>query len=132
MRPTIINPPTLAPPRGYSNGLLYPPGSILFVAGQVGWNAQSEIVSSFFSVQFAQALDNVLAVVRAAGGQPEHIARLTIYVTNKQRYNDARADVGQRYRERMGDHYPTMSLVEVKDLLEAGAQVEIEATAVLP
>jgi enamine deaminase RidA (YjgF/YER057c/UK114 family) len=131
MSHTIVNPPTLAPPRGYSNGLVYPPGALLFVAGQIGWNAQGELVSSYFSVQFAQALDNVLAVVHAAGGRPDQIARLTIYVTNKQRYSDARADVGQRYRERMGEHYPTMTLVEVKDLLEPGAQVEIEATAVI-
>jgi enamine deaminase RidA (YjgF/YER057c/UK114 family) len=127
-----INPETLAPARGYSNGLVLGPGRILFVAGQIGWDREGRLVSDVFSAQFAQALENVVAVVRAAGGQPEHIGRLTIYVTNKQRYLAELKAVGAAYRERMGKHYPAMALVEVQDLLEEGALVEIEATAVLP
>jgi enamine deaminase RidA (YjgF/YER057c/UK114 family) len=107
-------------------------GRMLFVAGQIGWDAESRIVSDDFAAQFAQALDNVLDVVREAGGAPEHIGRFTIFVTDKKTYLAAAKAVGVAYRERMGKHYPAMSLVEVADLLEEGALVEIEATAVLP
>lgn len=129
---TIVNPDSLAPPRGYSNGMVLGGGRMLFVAGQIGWDAESRIVSDDFAAQFAQALDNVLDVVREAGGAPEHIGRFTIFVTDKKTYLAAAKAVGVAYRERMGKHYPAMSLVEVADLLEEGALVEIEATAVLP
>jgi enamine deaminase RidA (YjgF/YER057c/UK114 family) len=130
--PTVINPDALAPPRGYSNGMVMSGGRILFVAGQIGWDAAMRFPTAELVGQFALALDNVLAVVREAGGGPEHVGRLTIYVTDKQRYMaDAKA-IGAAYRERMGTHYPAMALVEVKSLLEDRAQVEIEATAVLP
>lgn len=129
---TVIAPGSLAPARGYSNGIVLSGTRTLFVAGQVGWDREAKIVSSDLTAQFAQALDNVLAVVREAGGAPEHIGRLTIYVTDKQRYLTATKAIGAAYRERMGRHYPAMALVEVKDLLEEGALVEIEATAVLP
>jgi len=125
----VVTPPALASPRGYSHGLKG--GELLFVAGQIGWDAQQRVVSSDFVAQFAQALDNVLAVVRAAGGVPETIARLTIYVTDKHEYRARARDVGTAYRERMGRHYPAMTLVEVRALLEDAAKVEIEATAVL-
>jgi enamine deaminase RidA (YjgF/YER057c/UK114 family) len=129
----VINPTTLGAPKGYSNGILAPAGGrLLFVAGQVAWNERQAIESDVFAKQFAQALDNVLAVVRGAGGNPEHIARLTIYVTDKSEYIAQSREVGAEYRTRMGKHFPAMALVEVKSLLEAGAKLEIEATAVLP
>lgn len=129
---TVVNPSTLAPPRGYSNGLVLPPGRTLFVAGQIGWDAASKLVGPTMAAQFAQALRNVLDVVREAGGTPEHIGRFTIYVTDKRAYLSAAKEIGATYRELMGRHYPAMALVQVADLLEEGALVEIEATAVLP
>jgi len=128
MRP--VSPGTLAPARGYSHGMRGS-GELLFVAGQVGWNGAAQLVSDDFALQFGQALDNVLAVVREAGGSPESIGRLTIYVVDKGEYLARARDVGAVYRARMGRHFPAMALVEVKSLLEAGAKVEIEATALL-
>lgn len=125
-----VNPPGLARPSGYSHGLRGR-GELLFVAGQVGWDAQERMVSDDFVAQFAQALDNVLAVVRAAGGVPESVGRLTVYVTDKDEYLRRRRELGPAWRERFGRHYPAMALVEVKGLLEPGAQLEIEATALL-
>ena len=125
-----VTPASLAPPRGYSHGMVGE-GRVLFVAGQIGWNAQGELVSERFVEQFDQALANVLAVVAEAGGHAGSIGRLTIYVVDKSEYLAATTEVGQRYRERMGKHFPAMTLVEVKSLLEPGARVEIEATAVL-
>jgi enamine deaminase RidA (YjgF/YER057c/UK114 family) len=131
--PLPINPAELGAPRGYSNGMLAPPGArLLFVAGQVGWNEQQELVGSGFAEQFGAALANVVAVVRHAGGQPEHLARLTIYVVDRRDYLAALEEVGAAYRGIMGRHYPAMSLIEVSALLEPGARVEIEATAALP
>jgi len=126
----IINPPGLPPPRGYSNGVVAE-GRMLFVAGQIGWNESSRLVGDSFIDQFDQALANVLTVVTAAGGAPESVSRLTIFITDKGQYLSATEEIGQRYRARMGRHYPAMSLVEVKALLEPGALVEIEATAVI-
>jgi len=129
----IINPEELGRPRGYANGVIAPPGGrLLFVAGQIAWDERQQIVSADFVEQFERALANVLAVVRAAGGGPEQVARLVVYVTDKREYQARSADVGARWRALMGRHYPAMSLVEVKSLLEDDAQVEIEATAVLP
>ncbi|MGE0328106.1 MAG: RidA family protein [Polyangiaceae bacterium] len=128
-----INPESWGEPKGYANGVLAPAGGrLLFVAGQIGWDENQKIVSDDFALQFAQALSNVVTVVRAAGGQPEHIARLTIYVTDKQLYLADLKGIGASYRELMGRHYPAMALLEVKGLLEPGAMVEIEATAVVP
>jgi len=127
---TIINPPALAPPRGYSHGTAGS-GRVLFVAGQIGWNQQAELVGDRFADQFDQALANVLTVVQEAGGAPESIGRLTMYVVDKREYIAAQRQVGERYRARMGGHYPAMTLVEVKSLLEEGAKVEIEATALI-
>ena len=129
----IINPEQLGAPRGYSNGMLAPAGGrLLFVAGQVGWDGAQRLVEGGFVPQLAQALANVVTVVRAAGGSSEDIARLTIYVTSKREYGDHLKAVGEAYRAVMGRHYPAMALVEVSGLLEPGALVEIEATAVLP
>lgn len=126
----IVNPPSLAPPRGYSHGIVGR-GRTLFVAGQIGWNDRSTLVADTFVEQFDQALANLITVVTEAGGVPESVARLTIYVTDKSEYLAARKAVGERYRSRMGSHYPAMTLVEVKSLLEEGAKVEIEATALI-
>ncbi len=128
-----IDPEALGLPRGYSNGILVPAGwRILFVAGQVAWNAAHEIVSDSFGEQFEQALANLLTVVREAGGGPEHLGRLTIYVVDRVPYQESLKEVGEAYRRQMGKHFPAMTLVEVAALLEEGALVEIEATAALP
>ena len=128
---TIVNPGTLAAPRGYNNGVLVEGGSMLFVAGQVGWDLERRIVSDDFAGQFAQALENVLAVVHQAGGEPANIARLSIFVTDKKEYVAALKNIGAAYRLLMGTHYPAMTLVEVSALLEDSAKVEIEAIAVI-
>lgn len=129
---TVINPPSLAAPRGYSNGLVMTCGRVLFVAGQIGWTRDAKLVDGGMATQFAQALANVADVVREAGALPEHVGRLTIYVTDKRAYLAATKEIGAAYRAVFGRHYPAMSLVQVADLLEDGAMVEIEATAVIP
>jgi len=132
MKMTIINPEALGQPRGYSNGMLFEGGSILFIAGQVGWDRESRIVSDDFAEQFVQALENVLTVVRQAGGGPENIGRMLIFVTDKDEYESRLRDIGSAYRQLMGKHFPAMTLVEVSSLLERLAKVEIEALAVIP
>jgi enamine deaminase RidA (YjgF/YER057c/UK114 family) len=132
MRMTFINPESLGAPRGYNNGVLVAGGKLLFVAGQIAWNSEQRMVSDDFIEQFAQALGNVIAVVRAAGGTASDIAQLRVYVTDKQAYTTNLKQVGAAYRELMGRHYPAMALVEVAALVEDLAQVEIEAIACLP
>lgn len=128
----LINPASLGAPRGYSNGVLTDAGGrLLFVAGQVGWDKEQTIVSENFVEQFDRALANVVAVVSEAGGDPDQIARLVIYVTDKKEYKLSLREVGETYRARMGKHFPAMVLIEVKGLLEDKAKVEIEAVAVL-
>jgi enamine deaminase RidA (YjgF/YER057c/UK114 family) len=128
----LINPESLGAPKGYSNGVLADAaGRLLFVAGQIGWNNEQTIVSESFVEQFDRALANVVTVVTEAGGTPQQIARLVIYVTNKREYIDHREEVGQVYRRHLGKHFPAMALVEVKSLLADEAKVEIEAIAVL-
>lgn len=128
----IINPDTLGAPKGFANGVLSEAGKLLFIAGQIGWDENQLIVSDNLTEQFDRALANVIAVVNEAGGQPEHIARLVIYVTNKHEYREEMKPIGVRYRQHMGKHFPAMVLVEVKSLLEDAAKVEIEGTAILP
>lgn len=128
---TPVNPPELARPRGYSHGA-WGEGRVLALAGQIGWDAQSKLVSGEFAPQFAQALANLMAVLRAGGGQPEHLISLRIYVTDKQRYNACLKEVGASYRTELGKHFPAMALLQVADLLEDGALVEIEGLAVIP
>ena len=129
---TFINPESLGAPRGYANGVLAEAGGrLLFVAGQVGWDERQRIVSPDLVAQFERALANVITVVCAAGGRPEQIARLVIYVTDKNEYRAHTSAIGERYRALMGRHFPAMVLVEVKSLLDVDARVEIEATAVL-
>ncbi|HEV3470786.1 MAG TPA: RidA family protein [Pyrinomonadaceae bacterium] len=128
----VINPASLGRPRGYANGVLTPPGArLLFVAGQVGWDERQRLVGEDFVEQFDRALRNVLEVVREAGGAPGSLARLVVYVTDKREYASRTREIGERWRALMGRHYPAMALVEVKSLLEDGAKVEIEGTAVL-
>ena len=127
-RATPVNPESLAPPRGYSHGMRGN-GDVLFIAGQIGWDQSSQIVSPDFVAQFVQALDNVLEVVWKAGGDARSVARLVIYVTDKSEYLRGRKAIGEAWRARMGTHFPAMVLVEVKSLLEDGAKVEIEGTA---
>lgn len=128
---TFINPESLGAPRGYSNGVLIEGGRLLFISGQVGWNQEQQIVSDDLVEQFDRALANVVAVVNEAGGRPDQIARLIIYVTDKNDYRGRMKEIGECYRARMGKHFPAMVLVEVKNLLEDRAKIEIEGTAVL-
>jgi enamine deaminase RidA (YjgF/YER057c/UK114 family) len=127
-----INPESLGRPSGYTNGLLTTRDvRLLFIAGQIGWDESQRLVSTDFVEQFDRALQNVLAVVYEAGGAPGGIARLVVYVTDKEEYRARRREVGMRWRTHMGDNYPAMALVEVKGLLEDGAKVEIEGIAVI-
>lgn len=118
-------------PRGYSNGVAAR-GEHVFVAGQIGWNEREELVSADFVQQTAQALRNVVTVLAAAGAAPQHLVRMTWYVTDKREYAANAERIGELYREIVGNVYPAMTLVQVADLLEDGAKVEIEATAVIP
>lgn len=128
----FINPESLGAPQGYSNGVLTNAGgSLLFVAGQIGWDSNQAIVSDDFVAQFDRALANVLQVLKEAGGTPNQLARLMIYVTDKKEYGARRKEIGESYRSHLGKHFPAMALIEVKGLLDDRAKVEIEAVAVL-
>jgi enamine deaminase RidA (YjgF/YER057c/UK114 family) len=128
-----VNPAPLGPPRGFSHGLLAPPGwRVLFVAGQTAASADGTIAERAFAAQFAASLEKAIAVVRAAGGGPEHIGRMTVYVTDMDAYVESRARLRETWRAHMGDHYPAMALVEVTRLVDREATIEIEATAVVP
>lgn len=127
----IVQPADWKRPRGYSNGVVAR-GDQVFLAGQIGWNEREEIVSADFVEQTAQALRNVVTVLRAAGAEPAHLVRMTWYVTDKHEYMERAKEIGAVYREIVGDVYPAMTLVQVADLLEDGAKVEIEATAIVP
>jgi enamine deaminase RidA (YjgF/YER057c/UK114 family) len=127
-----IEPEGWAKPRGYSNGMRAR-GELLAIAGQIAWDAQARLVGEGdFVRQFEQALANVVAIVRAAGGAPEDLVSLTIYVTDSKEYLARLADVGAAYRRVVGKHYPAMALLVVAGLLELGAKVEIQGLAVLP
>jgi enamine deaminase RidA (YjgF/YER057c/UK114 family) len=128
----ILNPEALGEPRGWNNGLLAPAGGrVLFVAGQAGSDGSGVMVSDDFVDQFDAALARSLDVVVAAGGSAENVARLTIFVTDMDEYRKSLKPLGQRYRERMGRHFPAMALVAVAELVDPRAKVEIEATAVM-
>ena len=127
---TVLQPEGWVKPRGYANGIAAT-GRTVFVAGQVGWNARGEFESDDFVAQVEQALANVMAVLRAAGAGPEHLARMTWYVTDKREYVARSREIGEMYRRVVGRHYPAMTLVVVAGLLEDRALVEIEATAVV-
>jgi len=126
-----LNPAEWAKPKGYANGIAAE-GRMIFVAGQIGWTAEARFESDDLVDQTRQALRNIVRVLAEAGARPEHIVRLTWYVTDKRDYMARNADLGKVYREILGRHYPAMTLVQVAALLEDRAKVEIEATAVLP
>jgi len=126
-----VNPPGWARPKGYSNGVVGR-GSLVFVAGQVGWNAEEQFESDDFVAQVRQALLNTVAVLAAAGARPEHIARMTWYVLDKQEYVARIPEVGAAYRDIIGRSFPAMTLVEVRALVADRARIEIESTAVIP
>ena len=126
-----LHPAGWAPSKGFSNGIAAE-GRQVFVAGQIGWNAQQEIVSDDFVAQVDQALRNIVEILAEAGARPEHIVRLTWYVTDKREYLARAREVGQAYQNVIDRHYPAMTLVQVAALLEERAKVEIESTAVVP
>ncbi|MFZ1149500.1 MAG: RidA family protein [Xanthobacteraceae bacterium] len=132
MTSRVLLPEGWAQPIGYANGVETAPGKIVFLAGQVGWDASQKFNSEELVPQFEQALRNVLEVLAAAGGRPEHICRMTAYCTDKRAYLDGRRELGRIWRHLMGRHYPAMTLIFVADLLDHPAKIELEATAVIP
>ncbi len=126
----VLQPEGWPRPRGFAHGVVAE-GRMVFVAGMIGWDAAGKFAGDDLPAQVRQALANVLAVLAEAGGGPEHVARLTWYVTDRDEYNAAQKEIGAAYREVMGRHFPAMAVVEVSGLVEARAKVEIEATAVL-
>lgn len=127
----LIQPEGWPRPKGYSNGVAAS-GTHVYVAGQIGWGTDEKLVSDELGPQFEKALENVKAVLAAAGAKPEHLARVTVYVTDKTVYRASTREIGESWRRVLGAVYPAMSLVQVADLLEDGALVEVEATAVIP
>ncbi|HAI30360.1 MULTISPECIES: RidA family protein [Thalassospira] len=127
----IIQPEGWKQPKGYANGVLAD-GARLYIGGQIGWNADQVFEAKDFVGQMEQALKNIVAVLEAAGGKPEHLARLTWYVTDKKEYLAHQREVGQAYQRVLGKHFPAMTMVVVKELVEDEALVEIEATAAIP
>lgn len=118
-------------PKGYANGI-EAEGRLVFVAGQIGWTPEGKFEVTTLTAQFAQTLDNTLAVLREANAGPEHVVRMTWYITDKREYLSSLAEMGTIWREKMGRHYPAMAVVEVKALIEDAALIEIETTAVVP
>ena len=127
----ILQPDSWKPPIGYANGVLAE-GKQIYVAGQIGWTADSKMISSDLVDQVKQALQNIVDVLNEGDAQPAHVTRMTWFVTDKKEYLAKAKEIGQAYREVFGKHFPAMSLVQVADLLEDDAKVEIEATAVIP
>jgi enamine deaminase RidA (YjgF/YER057c/UK114 family) len=127
----FLQPAGWAEPKGYANGIAAT-GRQVYIAGQIGWNAQQKLVSDDFVAQAEQALANIVAVIKAAGGEASHIVRMTWYITDKPTYVARQRDIGGAYRRVIGRHFPAMTLIVAADLLEPGAKVEIEATAVIP
>ena len=127
----LLQPPGWATPRGYANGIAAR-GTMVFVGGQIGWNAQQQFESDDFIAQTAQALRNVAAVLREAGAGPEHMVRMTWYVVDREEYIARLKELGEAYRGVMGRSFPAMTCVEVGALMEERARVEIEVTAVIP
>ena len=128
----VLLPPGWDAPVGYANGIAAGSGTLVFVAGQVGWDAQQKFASAEVAPQFEQALKNVLAVLAEAGGGPAHICRMTAYCCDKPAYLAARPQLGAIWRRHMGRHYPAMSMIFVADLLDSPGKIELEATAVVP
>jgi enamine deaminase RidA (YjgF/YER057c/UK114 family) len=120
------------PPIGYANAMLAEKGRVLALAGQVGWNAKQVFESDRLVPQFEQALRNILDILAAAGGKPEHIIRITAFCIDRPQYLETRRELGRIWRDLMGKHYPAMSMIFVADLLDHPAKIELEATAVIP
>ncbi|OOG45055.1 RidA family protein [Polaromonas sp. A23] len=127
----LLQPPGWTAPKGYANGVIAK-GAMIFVGGQIGWNAQQQFESDDFIAQTRQALQNILAVLRAGGAGPEHMVRMTWYVVDRVEYIERLKELGAVYREVMGKNFPAMTCVEVAALVEERARIEIEVTAVLP
>lgn len=127
----VLLPKGWAPPIGYANGIATRPGQVVFLAGQVGWNAQQKFESLELAPQFEQALKNILAVLAEAGGRPEHICRITAFCIDEPGYHASRRQLGDVWRRLMGRHYPAMSMIFVSNLVDQGAKIELEATAVI-
>lgn len=127
----ILQPPGWPRPRGYANGVAAR-GRYVCVSGMIGWDEQAQFQTDDFSLQVKQALQNIVTVLAQAQARPEHIVRMTWYVTNKQEYLAAYQNIGQVYREILGRHYPAMTAIEVSALIEDRAKVEIEVTAIVP
>ena len=127
----FLQPKNWLPPKGYSNGVAAE-GRQVFVAGQIGWSERGELISDDFVAQVERALANIVQVLAEAGGEPRHLTRLTWFVTDKSAYVARQKEIGEAYRRVIGRHFPAMSLIVVAGLLEPGAKVEIEATAVIP
>jgi len=128
----VLLPPGWEPPIGYSNGVAVEGGRLVFIAGQVGWDALQRFHSEQIAPQFEQALRNVLEIQAQAGGRPEHICRITAYCCDKAGYLAARRQIGTMWRSLMGKHFPAMSMIFVSDLLDSPGKIELEATAVVP
>ena len=128
---TRLQPPDWAEPKGYANGILAR-GALLFVGGQIGWNAAQQFETDDFVAQTRQTLQNIAAVLKAGGAGPEHMVRMTWYVVDRIEYNARLKEIGGVYREVMGRNFPAMTCVQVAALMESRAKIEIEVTAVLP
>lgn len=131
MATTVVNPPSLAKPRGYSHGATGT-GRVLFISGQVGADSEGKMVSDDIVEQFDQALGNLVCVLREAGGSVEDIVKINLLILNKGEYREKGRDIGRAYRKHLAHHYPAMTLAEVKGLFDDESKVEIEAVAVLP
>ena len=128
----ILHPRGWAPAIGYANGIAVSSGKLVFIAGQVGWDAEQKFRSEALAPQFEQALKNVLAVLAEAGGKPEHVCRITAFCCDKPAYLAARKELGRIWKDLMGKHFPCMSMIFVSDLLDSPGKIELEATAVVP
>ena len=127
----VLHPPNWLPPVGYANGVSVAAGRIVFIAGQVGWDADQHFQSEDLVPQFEQALKNILAILAEAGGKPSDICRLTAFCIDKPAYIAGRRELGRIWKLLIGDHYPAMSMIFVADLLDTPAKIELEATAVI-
>ena len=127
----LLQPPGWPAPKGYVNGVVAT-GRLVFLAGLIGWNARGKFESDTLAEQTRQALQNVVTVLAEAGAKPEHVVRMTWYITDRNEYHANLGAIGAAYRQVMGKHYPAMAMVQVAALMEARAKVEIEATAVIP
>lgn len=128
----VLHPRGWLPPVGYANGIGVGAGRTVFIAGQVGWDANQHFQSDELVPQFSQALKNILAILAEAGGKPNHICRLTAFCIDKPAYLAGRRELGRIWKSLMGNHYPAMSMIFVADLLDTPAKIELEATAVIP